>query len=183
MTIEVKGTLILDFVRIVRANKDRDWKKWLSPEDLEIANGRIFPAAWYPYRSFVNIAFAVFKEIGGGDPDVAREFGKFSISGLLSVYKGSLVGNSPVETLENLSRKDINFVRGGYTVNITARGEKSAKVTLGEIPLDESPEKIMVFMQYFSGVISELAERSGKHHVTTDIEPGTGEFSILVKWE
>ena len=54
MAIEVKGTLILDVIRIVRANKDKNWKKWLSPEDEEVVNGRIFPAAWVASMAVFN---------------------------------------------------------------------------------------------------------------------------------
>ena len=34
----VKGTMVLDFVKMVKAHKNLDWNKHLKPEDWEIIN-------------------------------------------------------------------------------------------------------------------------------------------------
>ena len=47
---KVKGTMMIDQVRMIRGNKDKDWNKYLKPEDWNIIKGMILPAAWYPYH-------------------------------------------------------------------------------------------------------------------------------------
>jgi len=74
----VKGTLLLDYVCMIRANKDKDWQKYLKPEDWEIINGRILPSLWYPYETFERAGMATFYVLGGGNFDAVRAWGKIS---------------------------------------------------------------------------------------------------------
>ena len=80
--MKVKGTLIIDYVRIIRANRERSWDRWLAKEDWEIIDGQVLPSNWYPYESFRRIGFAVFKEIANSDLNVAQQFGRLTIRNL-----------------------------------------------------------------------------------------------------
>jgi len=40
---KVKGTMMIDQVRMIRGNKDKDWNKYLKPEDWNIINTKFFP--------------------------------------------------------------------------------------------------------------------------------------------
>jgi hypothetical protein len=42
---KVKGTMMIDQVRMIRGNKDKDWNKYLKPEDWNIINTKILPSA------------------------------------------------------------------------------------------------------------------------------------------
>lgn len=46
--MEVKGTLLVDYVKAIKGNKDREWDKWLEPEDWELIEGNVLPSQWYP---------------------------------------------------------------------------------------------------------------------------------------
>ena len=63
---KVKGTMLIDQVRMIRGNKDKDWNKYLTPEDLNIIKGRVLPAAWYPLETYKRCGRAVFQLLAGG---------------------------------------------------------------------------------------------------------------------
>ena len=42
---KVKGTMMIDQVRMIRGNKDKDWNKYLKPEDWNKINTKILPSA------------------------------------------------------------------------------------------------------------------------------------------
>ncbi len=45
---KVKGTMVVDQVKLIRGNKSMNWSKYLKPEDWEAINKRILPSEWYP---------------------------------------------------------------------------------------------------------------------------------------
>ena len=64
--MQVKGTMITDYVKLVRSNPDKDWGRYLEDGDWEIINGQVLSSAWYPYEFFRRLGYAVFKEIAPG---------------------------------------------------------------------------------------------------------------------
>lgn len=44
--LKVKGTVLLDYVRLIKAVKDKNWDKYLTDADKQIINGRILPSLW-----------------------------------------------------------------------------------------------------------------------------------------
>ncbi len=132
---QVKGTMLLDYVRMIRGNKDKDWDKYLQPEDWEIINGRILSSMWYPYENFQRIGLAVFHEISGGNLETVRIYGKLYWKNLLaSVYKAVLGDRNPFMCLDRFA-----ILRGQFfsfaTHEIKKIGEKHAHavITVGEV--------------------------------------------------
>jgi len=110
---KVKGSLLLDYVRMIRANRDKEWERYLSGEDWEIINSRIIPAAWYPFETFVRAGMAVFYELAGGDLSISRAWGKTSMENLIkNIYKSVICDKDPMKALERfilLRRQFFNF--------------------------------------------------------------------------
>jgi len=131
----VKGTMLIDYARLIRANKDRNWSKYLEPEDMEIIKGKIFSSVWYHYKSFERIGMAVFHEIAGSNIETARVFGRFFWKNLLTgVYRTILSDRDPYRCLERyaiLREQFFNFA----THEIKKLGDKHVHsiITLGEM--------------------------------------------------
>lgn len=101
---KVKGTMLIDYVRMVRKIKDRDWDKYLKPEDWEIVNRKVLPSMWFPYDSFQRIGVAVFHEISMSNIDTVRAFGKVFWNNLFSNVYGSIISDkNPVKCLERFA--------------------------------------------------------------------------------
>ena len=88
---KIKGALLLEYARLIRDNKDRNWKKYLTEEDLKTINDRILPNSWYPLEIYERAGNAIFNEIGQGKFANAWIWGKFVIEDLGNRFYHNLV--------------------------------------------------------------------------------------------
>ena len=178
----VKGTLLLDYVRMIRSNKDKDWGKYLTPEDLEIINGRILPSLWYPYETFRRAGMASFYVLGGGNTDTVRAWGKISMDILTKgVYKSIVADPDPMIGLERfviMRRQFFNFA----AMEFEKIGEKHVKVRLAGAPDDPSTD---AYVAQLTGGLERLVELTGGKNprITYINRPSSGlantEFDIF----
>lgn len=94
----VRGSLFVDYVRMIRRRKDVDWSALLSPEDMAQAFGNVDPAAWYPMETFERLGDAILKSIDG-NLDAVRLFGRFSAAPLVQLHPHLVAPNDPLDTL------------------------------------------------------------------------------------
>ena len=99
---KVKGSMLVDQVRIIRANKDKDWSEYLGPEDWETIMETILPSTWYPLEIYKRCGWAVFQVIAGGDPNLARMRGKIRGKELFeNIYKNIAATKDPMTALKS----------------------------------------------------------------------------------
>ena len=94
----VRGTLFVDYVRMLRARKDVDWSRHLESQDLAYLNERIAPDAWYPMGTFERMGLAILAEITD-DVQIARGWGRAQIDWLHSHEDKLIVPGDPCDTL------------------------------------------------------------------------------------
>jgi hypothetical protein len=156
---KVKGTMILDFVRTIRANKTQDWNKYLKPEDWEIINKRILPSLWYPVEIFTRCGWAIFKIMAQGNLDVARMGGKMQGKNLFeTVYKGIVTAQDPQTALNRfvvVYNQFFNF----SSLRFEEAGKNHLKI---HNDYDESNQPGMAAYCYnLMGILETLVEMSG----------------------
>jgi hypothetical protein len=99
---KVKGTMLIDQVRMIRGNKDKNWKQYLKPEDWEIINTRILPGAWYPLETYRRCGRAVFQLLAGGNTEIVRLRGRIRGKELFeTTYKHVISNNNPMNALSS----------------------------------------------------------------------------------
>lgn len=107
---KVKGTIMIDTVKMIRANKDRDWLKYLTPEDWTIVSSKILASRWYPLETFQRCGWATFKELAGGNLDLVRARGKFRGLQLFSdTYRIVFEGLAPAAAVDRFCSIYNNF--------------------------------------------------------------------------
>ena len=99
MSGHVKGTLFVDYVRMLRGHKGIDWSMHLAPEDVSFLVQRIEPETWYPMESFERMGLAILSEIAHGDLETVRSFGRVSIDWLCQQEPRLLAAGDPLDTL------------------------------------------------------------------------------------
>ncbi len=95
----VKGTLFVDYVRMLRSRRDVDWSKHLEAVDLSFLVQRIEPDSWYPMETFERMGLAILVEIASNDLEMVRAFGRMSIDWLVSQYANLVAKFDPRDTL------------------------------------------------------------------------------------
>ena len=97
---QVKGTLFVDYVRMLRAKKkDVDWARYLTPNDLAYLDKRIISDEWYPMTTFERMGLAILAEVAEGDLFLVKEWGRMSIDWLCSVHPNLVSPGDPRESL------------------------------------------------------------------------------------
>jgi hypothetical protein len=181
--LKVKGTLLLDFVKTIRVNKDEGWNKWLSPQDLELVNKTIVSSSWYPFDSFRNIGYAVFKETGNSSLDIAQQFGKFAMVNTMKIYEHFVKPGYPAATMDNFPILCRSFIKGDYHSEVTRINEKSSIYILTNLPPEEIPERITAFLYHMSGSIIALVEHAGGKNPKAEVKSENDVHTITVEWE
>lgn len=96
---QVKGSLFVDYVRMLRGHKGVDWTAYLPPEDLALLSARIDPAGWYPMDSFERLGNVILKFVARGDLQAVRMWGRFSVDALRFANPGLVATGDPIETI------------------------------------------------------------------------------------
>jgi hypothetical protein len=96
---QVKGTLFVDYVRMLRSKKGVDWARYLAPQDLPYLAQRILPDEWYPMAAFERMGVAVLAEIAENDLGLVRQWGRMQIDWLCAAHPNLVAPGDPRESL------------------------------------------------------------------------------------
>ncbi len=166
MAKHIKGTLFLDYVRMIRKRKNVDWSKYLSPEDFEIINQMILPSQWYPLESFQRMGIAVLNEIAQGDVTVAYEWGQKSMDEMLKTYKNLGVKGDPHDALEKFKILRSRFF-DFEGLDFVSQTEKSVSVKL-DLAYEGVAEEAYAYQM--TGSIERLLELAGAEGISSRFE-------------
>ncbi|WP_146649266.1 hypothetical protein [Labilithrix luteola] len=98
-TRNVKGMLFSDYVRMIRSHKHIDWAARLPREDMFYLRTPIEPLEWYPMETFERLGNAILAEVGGGDLESVRMWGRMSVDQLIATTPYLVAEGDPVETM------------------------------------------------------------------------------------
>lgn len=99
MSRNVKGTLFVDYVRMIRSHKEADWGAHLNEHELAMVQERVQPGQWYAMEAFERFGNAILAEIGGGDLEQVRLWGRLSAEDLSRVFDDLIAPGDPRESL------------------------------------------------------------------------------------
>src|SRR5260370_3902056 len=98
MSRQVKGTLFVDYVRMLRSKKGADWSRHVAADDFPYLSQRIEPDSWYPMETFERMGLAILAEITPS-LDLVRAWGLAQIDWLWRLHPNLVVPGDALETL------------------------------------------------------------------------------------
>ncbi len=160
---KVKGSVVSDMVKIIRAMKDLPWDKYLCPEDFEIINSMIIPTAWYPVGFFQRTGMAVYKLAAGCNDELVKNFGEKAMQELFQgPYRPFLDHGDPfvaVQKFLDLRRPLFNFTK----MQATPTGPTSMTVSITNCGKFE--EGLEMFLVFTGAHFTRLIELNGANQV------------------
>jgi hypothetical protein len=96
---QVRGVLFADYVRMLRAHRDKSWEESLSAEDLALIEQRIDPAGWYPMETFERLGLAILKIVAHGKMNLVEQWGSASAGHVAKSAESLVVPGDPRESL------------------------------------------------------------------------------------
>lgn len=183
--VRVKGTAIIDLVKTIRSEKDRDWEQYLKPEDLEIVKGIVLPSSWYRGDSFWRISHAVTEELGEMKPEAAFAFGRLSAQSYLGVYTRLLVPGDPQASVRNcldLWQSFYDFEGAPYRGIELETGRFRIRLLAWDYPDMTIPEMRVPYFHGLAGYFQEITERASGKRVQKSIADRGDSFEITYDW-
>jgi len=181
---KVKGTMLVDYVRIIRSRPDIRWEKHLTAEDMSRLEQRIFPMGWYPFDFFMRAGLAILHEVAHDDLNLVRQFGKITMRNLIENTLTMLKDRKDVfdafRRLNAIGNRFFNFAVPRYE----KEGEKSLRVTLLDAP---DLEGLEAFCYQIIGNYEYMIEIYGGKNVELAWDKKTWEgdehTSFLLSWK
>jgi hypothetical protein len=180
---QVRGSLFLDYVRMLKVRKDVDFRRHLAPEDLPYLSQQVDPAGWYPMATFERFGLAILKLIADGDLEAVRVWGHISVGGLVARYPDVLVKNDPRESLmrfQVVRRTFFDF----EAATIARLHDREVRV---EISYQMSPAAEEAASYQTMGFFEGLVELAGGRDVTARFDQrawcGANATTLVVSWK
>ena len=161
MNRRVKGSLFVDYVRMMRGHKGADWSKYLRPEDYVYLAGRIEPAEWYPMDTFERMGLAILAEVAQGDIQLSRLWGKSQVEWVSVEHQGLVALGDPCDSLMRFRvLRNSLFDYQALQIREISDGEAAVEVTYGMSPVAEEAASLQTM-----GFFEKLLELSGARDV------------------
>jgi hypothetical protein len=180
---QVKGSMVLGYVKTIRANKQVDWGQYLRPSDWEIIQGSVLASTWYPFEFYCRLGIAIFKEVAHSDLNRVREFGRRNIPEILQIYKNILVPGNPEQSLLNLAEHQEMLMQGNPSMKAINLGPQSVRYRI-RASLDRVERPLLeAFCYQIAGGAEVTAERAGGQEVTSRVLPAGDSFELELTWK
>ncbi len=183
MELKVKGSLLVDYIRMIRANSELAWDEYLSKEDFDILEGRILPSSWYSFETFQRTGLAVYQLLAKGDLQAVWAWGRISIEQLAKIYKQIVVPGDPLSGV-----KKFMILRGQFfnfePIALEELGSKHVQI---KVENESGFAGMEPFTYQLAGGMERLIEMCDGHDVVVEIVKqswkGDSETLIEARWE
>ncbi|ABW67427.1 hypothetical protein [Desulfosudis oleivorans] len=187
MTVQVKGVFLIDLVKQVRAQKDKNWTDYLTADDMAIINSQVLLSSWYPEDFFFRLCMANFKVIGQSNLETCFAYGQLNAHNLAEVYKISMiVQNDPAETIQRLvTRRQAMFTtdyQGAEKITVVKEGNRATIHSFMD-PQKQDAELADVIHHSLLGIVHELAVMVGGSNVRSEISRDGDVYKLTVMWD
>ncbi len=159
-----RGSVFLDYVRMIRHRRDVDFSRWLEPADLAYLDACIDQGAWYPMDTFERFGVAILREIAQGQLGAVRLWGRSQAPALIELHPDLLAPGDPRESLmrfQTLRRGFFDF----QALEVRALEDDHALVDVGYHMSAEAEEAACV---QTLGFLEQLVIVAGGRSVRAD---------------
>ncbi|OGP59542.1 MAG: hypothetical protein A2V67_06215 [Deltaproteobacteria bacterium RBG_13_61_14] len=178
----VKGTMVLDIVKTIHGFKDVPWDRHLSPQAMALVSKKILASTWYPEKPVKECFNAIYRVLGGGKPEAAREWGRVNGRRVFEdVYKNLIVPGDPMQSLKKLNIIANAFFKG-WTYQFQELGTRS--IQLKVLDSDRETEVIYYLIQGWIDVIIEITGGKNARVLIPQKHWEGNESTIIdIRWE
>jgi hypothetical protein len=181
---KVKGELLVDFVKMIRAAKDLPWKEHLKPEDMEIVNSMVIPTSWYPVESYQRMALAVWELVAKRNEEVVHEYGRQAMRELLKgFYRPHLDRGDPFQAVDKflgLRRSLFSFSR----TEVKKKGENNILVRISGFGSFEGMDiYALLIAAYLQALIEFNRGKDVKYDIQETREQDEQVYLINIEWK
>lgn len=152
----VRGSLFVDYVRLIRSAKHVEWERHLEPEDMAYLQQRVDDARWYPMSTFERFGLGILSLVAQGSVAMVHDWGRHQVDSMLRLHPGLI---EPDDARESLMRVAVHR-RGFFDYEVlTVREVTDGHALLGLSYQMSDVAELAACMQTM-GAFRELLERA-----------------------
>ncbi len=175
--------MVLDYARMIRANKDLAWNKYLQPEDWNIINSTVLPANWYSFEFFQRCAAASFQLLGKGSLELARADGRRMGKRLFeTTYKFIVQIKNPARALNQFVHTYGSF----FNFSVLRFENAAPNNVIVRFSYDGHKQDTVPYTHQLQGMFETLVEmtggKNGKVDLTAKQWEGAPESIFNITW-
>jgi len=178
----VKGNVVLDYVKMIKANPDKPWSEILLPGDFDIIKQMVLPGSWYPMEFFQRTGVAVYKLIANEDLNLVRLMGLANGDKMFENYPGVVTKGDAYATVEKFIQIQRNFY-SFHAFDFEKLGASEMLVTIYYEPDDPA---FIPYVEQIFGTMGRLLELAGYPKMDFEVkefeEPHQKKATVHVKW-
>ncbi|OGP57483.1 MAG: hypothetical protein A2V67_06605 [Deltaproteobacteria bacterium RBG_13_61_14] len=179
----VKGSALVDYVMLMRANPDLAWAENLLAEDLAQLKQMILPASWYPADLFQRLGVAVFKLVSKESYEVVRGFGRFLADRMNKENPGLVVPGRAQDTLSKyrvIQERLYSF----KIIEIVESGPGRSRLRISTEPGDVAARLLAEVTAATAGRLVELSGgRNLEMKLLKAVWEGAKQTTLVASWE
>jgi hypothetical protein len=164
---KVKGTVLLDFIKIIKTHPHLDWNKYLTQQDWDVVNSIVLPAKWYPLMVFHRCAQGAFHLIGQGNLESARANGQILAKRMFeTTYKSMAHNQDPMHGLNHFL-STFSSLFNFAILKMEKIGPRHARAQYDYTPASGDPDQQanIPFAHQLRGMLETLVQiTGGKNH-------------------
>jgi len=178
----VKGSILIDFIKTIKASKDPAYERYLTAEDRQLLSQRLLPSAWYPFETFRHAFQGIFEVLAKKNLDTVRSWGRLYGEAIVSgFYKGIIRDGHPMDSLQKYPTYLRNMLDFG-SMEVKETGPTEALVTIR----DFDPTLVPMFYMVF-GWLERSLEMCGAKEIKSEVLAaswqGAPETKVKMTWK
>jgi hypothetical protein len=179
---QVKGTLFVDYVRMLRACKAADWSRHLQPVDLGHLVQRVEPDAWYPMETFERMGIALLEVVAQGELGLVRAWGQAQTERITQSQPELLAADQPMESLMRFQ-----VMRNGFfnypalEVSYAYDGEAALDVRYGMGSIAEQAASLQT-MGFFERLLELAGGKNVEASFSAESWTGAPVTTLVLRW-
>jgi hypothetical protein len=177
----IKGSVLVDYVKLMHANPDLPWSEYLSPDDLAQLSQLLLPASWYPIELFDHLGLAVFRLVSKENWEVVKAYGRFLADKMNSESPGLVSRGRPADTLKKY-RAILERLYSYPIVEFAEVGPGRARAEFKHQPEDVAVRQLL---EVTTATIARLVELSEGREITVqvDYQEGRDANALEITWQ
>ncbi|NUP07644.1 MAG: hypothetical protein HOW73_16475 [Polyangiaceae bacterium] len=182
MVRRVRGILFVDYVRMIRGQKNVDWSAYLNRDDDPFLSGRIDLDGWYPMESFERFGLGILNEVAKHQLDGVVMWGRFSVMPVQAHFPTLVVVGDPMETLARFRVLARSFFDYGAIEVVSVREEDALVAIRFEMSAAAEKTACHQTLGFFLGLLEASGGTNGHGRFLEKSWEGSTHTLLDLRW-
>ena len=178
--MNIKGSLFIRLVKIIKSEKSGAYDKYLTDKDREIISQKIINGSWYPFETYKHCITALFEVVGKKNPETAKEWGRQECQAAMTTIYKAYISGDPMSFLKRYGVIHKSFHDFG-DIDVLVEGESQATFKISNFDA-----KCVPFYYLLQGWLERGMELCGAKNITcaflTKSWEGHPDTSLRLTW-